>query len=299
MEHLFRARRCNRPCHVGSHRISDGIAELCCLRRRVSSASCRHARSRSGARRPRPRRSASRPPKRDAPKEPDLDRLAAQVEADGGAVVGRYSDPFGGTPLLLVALPVDRVEPTPYQRDASDAHVKRLMGVIETIGRFLDPIVAVRRGRAVPDAERQPSAAGAEEARRENDHGAARARPGGRLQDPGAEHRKGAQPPREVARDDPHGARAGEARRQQRKLVRVRVRAAGLPDARHLLRGSAAAERRRLPVDPPPRRRISGRADRQGDQGARSPRPEDPEAGRRGQRGGREAEGEGASRART
>jgi len=75
---------------------------------------------------------------------PEIDRLAAQVEADGGAVVGRYSDPFGGTPLLLVALPVDRVEPTPYQRDASDAHVKRLMGVIEAIGRFLDPIVAVR-----------------------------------------------------------------------------------------------------------------------------------------------------------
>ena len=75
---------------------------------------------------------------------PEIDRLAAQAEADGGAVVGRYSDPFGGTPLLLVALPVDRLEPTPYQRDASDAHVKRLMGVIEAIGRFLDPIVAVR-----------------------------------------------------------------------------------------------------------------------------------------------------------
>jgi ParB family chromosome partitioning protein len=76
---------------------------------------------------------------------PELDRLAEQVEQDGGAVVGRYSDPFGGTPLLLVALPVDRVEPTPYQRDPSDAHVKRLMGVIETIGRFLDPIVTIRQ----------------------------------------------------------------------------------------------------------------------------------------------------------
>jgi ParB family transcriptional regulator, chromosome partitioning protein len=75
---------------------------------------------------------------------PDLDRLARQVEEDGGAVVARYRDPFGGTPLLLAALPVDRVEPTPYQRDPSDAHVKRLMGVIETIGRFLDPIVAIR-----------------------------------------------------------------------------------------------------------------------------------------------------------
>ncbi len=74
----------------------------------------------------------------------ELDRLAEQVAEDGGAVLARYREPFGGTPLLLVALPTDRVEPTPYQRDPSDAHVKRLMGVIETIGRFLDPIVAVR-----------------------------------------------------------------------------------------------------------------------------------------------------------
>jgi ParB family chromosome partitioning protein len=74
----------------------------------------------------------------------EIDALAAQVDADGGAVLGRYNDPFGGTPLLLVALPVNRVEPTPYQRDPSDAHVKRLMSVIEKLGRFLDPIVAVR-----------------------------------------------------------------------------------------------------------------------------------------------------------
>ncbi len=75
----------------------------------------------------------------------EIDALAAQVDADGGAVLGRYNDPFGGTPLLLVALPVNRVEPTPYQRDPSDAHVKRLMSVIEKLGRFLDPIVAVRQ----------------------------------------------------------------------------------------------------------------------------------------------------------
>src|SRR5262245_24829273 len=74
----------------------------------------------------------------------DLDKLAGQVETDDGAVLARYSDPFGGRPLLLAALPIERVEPTPYQRDPSDTHVKRLMGVIETIGRFLDPIVVVR-----------------------------------------------------------------------------------------------------------------------------------------------------------
>jgi hypothetical protein len=78
-------------------------------------------------------------------RDESLDRLAGQVERDGGAVLGRYRDPFGATPLLLAALPVDRVEPTPYQRDPSAAHVKRLMGVIESIGRFLDPIIAVRR----------------------------------------------------------------------------------------------------------------------------------------------------------
>ena len=74
----------------------------------------------------------------------DLDQLADQVDADGGSVLGRYSEPFGGKPVLLVALPVASVEPTPYQRDPSDAHVKRLMGVIEKIGLFLDPIIAIR-----------------------------------------------------------------------------------------------------------------------------------------------------------
>jgi ParB family chromosome partitioning protein len=70
--------------------------------------------------------------------------LTEHVAADGGAVLGSYSDPFGGTCVLLAALPIDRVEPTPYQRDPSDAHVKRLMTVIEKVGRFLDPIVVIR-----------------------------------------------------------------------------------------------------------------------------------------------------------
>jgi ParB family chromosome partitioning protein len=82
---------------------------------------------------------------RQVPDAAALDALASEVERDGGAILGRYRDPFGATPLLLAALPVDRVEPTPYQRDPSDAHVKRLTGVIEAIGRFLDPIVAIRK----------------------------------------------------------------------------------------------------------------------------------------------------------
>jgi ParB family transcriptional regulator, chromosome partitioning protein len=70
--------------------------------------------------------------------------LTPVVERDGGAILGAYRDPFGGTQILIVSLPIDRVEPTPYQRDPSDPHVKRLMKVIETLDRFLDPIIVVR-----------------------------------------------------------------------------------------------------------------------------------------------------------
>jgi ParB family chromosome partitioning protein len=75
----------------------------------------------------------------------ELDELAHTVTADGGTVLARYRDPVGGKPLILAALPVDRVEPTPYQRDASDTHVKRLMAVVEKIGLFLDPIIVVHK----------------------------------------------------------------------------------------------------------------------------------------------------------
>ena len=74
-----------------------------------------------------------------------LGSLPAEVESDGGTVLAAYRDPFGGTPVLLVALPIDKVEPTPYQRDPSDTHIKKLMTVIEKVGRFLDPLVLIRQ----------------------------------------------------------------------------------------------------------------------------------------------------------
>ena len=81
-----------------------------------------------------------------ATNDPRVRELTALVDGDGGAVLGSYCDPFGGRPVLLVALPIDAVEPTPYQRDPSEPHVKRLMTVIEKVGRFLDPLVIVRDG---------------------------------------------------------------------------------------------------------------------------------------------------------
>jgi ParB family chromosome partitioning protein len=76
--------------------------------------------------------------------DPQIAQLRSQVDSDGGVVLAAYREPIGGTPVLLAALPIDRVEPTPFQRDPSAPHVKRLMNVIETLGRFLDPIVAIR-----------------------------------------------------------------------------------------------------------------------------------------------------------
>ena len=78
----------------------------------------------------------------------DAQQLAGAVEEDGGVVLASYREPFGGTPVLFTALPVDRVEPTPFQRDPSPPHVKRLMDVVETLGRFLDPIVVIRQDNA-------------------------------------------------------------------------------------------------------------------------------------------------------
>ncbi|HTL67534.1 MAG TPA: ParB N-terminal domain-containing protein [Lacunisphaera sp.] len=67
----------------------------------------------------------------------------AAVERAGGVVVGQYADPIGRLPLLLAVLPVARVEPTPFQRDVSDMHHKKLADVIDRTGMFLDPIIAI------------------------------------------------------------------------------------------------------------------------------------------------------------
>ena len=45
---------------------------------------------------------------------------------------------------MLAALPIALVEPTPYQRNLSDTHVRKLETVIGKLGRFLDPIISVR-----------------------------------------------------------------------------------------------------------------------------------------------------------
>ena len=74
-----------------------------------------------------------------------VEDLQDAIDKDGGKVFTVYREPFGGRWLVIAALPIDRVEPTPYQRNLSDAHARKLEGVIAKLGRFLDPIIVVRK----------------------------------------------------------------------------------------------------------------------------------------------------------
>ena len=88
---------------------------------------------------------------------PEVAELHRAVEGDGGKVLAIYREPYGGRWVLLAALPIELVEPTPFQRNISDMHVRKLEAVIGKIGRFLDPIIAVRapaeEGKGVEEAK--------------------------------------------------------------------------------------------------------------------------------------------------
>lgn len=79
-------------------------------------------------------------------KEPsgEVRALVDQIRADGGAVIGAYREPYGGHWVIAASLPIDKIEPTPYQRELSETHADRLAAVMGKVGRFLDPLIAVR-----------------------------------------------------------------------------------------------------------------------------------------------------------
>jgi ParB family chromosome partitioning protein len=76
--------------------------------------------------------------------DPALAELSQRVRDLGGTPVGAYREPFSATPLLLAVLPLKAVEPTPFQRDLSPTHTKRLAQKIEEAGVYLDPLIVVQ-----------------------------------------------------------------------------------------------------------------------------------------------------------
>jgi ParB family chromosome partitioning protein len=75
---------------------------------------------------------------------PEVADLASLVREAGGAPIGAYREPMGGRPLLLACLPLAAVQPTPFQRDLSPTHAKRLAQKIGETAAFLDPLIVVR-----------------------------------------------------------------------------------------------------------------------------------------------------------
>jgi ParB family chromosome partitioning protein len=82
-----------------------------------------------------------RHPDKEPPKA--VTALLEQVERDGGHALAVYQEPVGDRWQIFALLPLDRVEPTPYQRDLSPTHAKRLTDVVKKIDRFVDPVVVV------------------------------------------------------------------------------------------------------------------------------------------------------------
>ena len=69
--------------------------------------------------------------------------VAERVESVGGQLLGSYHDPLGKQPVLVAILPIESVEPTPFQRDLSQVHHRKLADVLDRTVMFLDPIIAV------------------------------------------------------------------------------------------------------------------------------------------------------------
>src|SRR5882724_3404595 len=70
--------------------------------------------------------------------------VAALVRQAGGAPIGAYREPLGGRALVLASLPLGALQPTPFQRDLSPTHAKRLAAKIDETAAFLDPLIVVR-----------------------------------------------------------------------------------------------------------------------------------------------------------
>ena len=81
----------------------------------------------------------------ETPAPANVSALQGTIESDGGKVLVAYREPYGGQWLVMAALPIEQVKPTPYQRNLSDAHVRKLESVIAKLGRFLDPIIVIRK----------------------------------------------------------------------------------------------------------------------------------------------------------
>ena len=76
----------------------------------------------------------------------EVAELASHIESIGGTALAAYREPIGNHWQLFALIPSTLIKPTPFQRDLSPTHMKRLVEVMKKIERFTEPVVAVRAG---------------------------------------------------------------------------------------------------------------------------------------------------------
>jgi ParB family chromosome partitioning protein len=98
---------------------------------------------------------------RGAKRPPAIDDLAAAIEGDGGAALAAYQEPLGSHWHVFAMVPTAMLKATPFQRDLSAAHLKRLNEVMKKLDRFTEPIVVVRADGCywTPDGNHRRAAA--------------------------------------------------------------------------------------------------------------------------------------------
>ncbi len=59
--------------------------------------------------------------------------MAGQIEHDGGHILAICREPLGDHWQILSLLPMAKADASPYQRDLSPAHVKRLLTAMKKL----------------------------------------------------------------------------------------------------------------------------------------------------------------------
>ena len=219
---------------------------------------------------PRPRRRAGAAPRPDGwPTVADVPRRArrrarrarspSRSSTTAATCSAVYQEPVGDHWQLFCLLPLAKVEPSPYQRDLSPTHVKRLTEAVKKLDRFVDPIVALSPGPGVywtPNGNHRRTVL--QKLKADFVPADPRAQPEVALPDPRPQHREGAQPEGEVARGDPHVPRRSprSSRRRREEDWAFQFESRALHHARPALRGEQALRGRRLRADPAPGRQV-------------------------------------------
>jgi len=57
----------------------------------------------------------------------------------------KYIEPVGKTELEFKLVPLSELKPAPFQREISEAHVKKLSEAMLKVGMFIDPLVVYEK----------------------------------------------------------------------------------------------------------------------------------------------------------